>query len=118
MLLDVFRKVDLVLRFVYVAFVPFILLNLAAVIPISGLLIGSALVTGVALFGSERWRASVANAPVGKKFLTNMARVGDYYAEHPPRPLVFYILYPLLLPYVLINKSARTEFLLFRRLNI
>jgi hypothetical protein len=114
----VLRAIDLVLRFVYVAIVPFILINMTAIMPISGILIGAALATAVALFGSAQWRERVSTVPVAGKFLANMARLGEYYEERPPRPLLFYIFYPLVLPYVLANKSARREFLLFRRLNV
>jgi len=37
-----------------------------------------------------------------------------YYREHPPRPFLYYVFYPLLAPYWLFQPEARREFLLFK----
>src|SRR5262249_21149323 len=37
-----------------------------------------------------------------------------YYRARRPRPFLYYVFYPLLFPYWLINREARTEFVLFK----
>ena len=37
-----------------------------------------------------------------------------YYRSHPPRPLLYYVFYPLLFPYWITVTEARQEFLLFK----
>jgi hypothetical protein len=116
-LLSFLRAIDLALRLAYCALVPMILAVLYPRVPIGGLIIGATLATAIALAGTERWRAATARVPVVGGVLGNMARLGDYYAEHPPRPLLYYVLYPLLAPYWLVVARARREFLLYRKLN-
>jgi hypothetical protein len=38
----------------------------------------------------------------------------SYYRERPPRPFLYYLFYPVLFPYWLVNAGARREFLMFR----
>jgi len=38
----------------------------------------------------------------------------SYYREQRPRPFAYYLVYPLLFPYWLVNREARQEFLMFR----
>jgi hypothetical protein len=113
----VWQRVDLVLRFLYLILAPFFLSVMTGVFPMTGILIGCGLATGIALFGSKRWVALVGRLPIVGRILANMGRLGDYYEERAPRALVYYILYPLLAPYWLVNRDARREFLVYRRLN-
>lgn len=110
-------RVDLTLRFAYVVLVPAGLVSLAMLVPVTALVLTAALATTVALIGTEAWRRKVGGVPVLGKFLGNMARVGEYYADNPPKPLIYYIAYPLLFPYWLIKRKARQEFLLYRRIS-
>ena len=41
-----------------------------------------------------------------------------FYRENPPKPFVYYLFYPLLLPYWLLNRTARRELLLYRGLTV
>ena len=113
----VWRAIDLVLRLVYVFAVPILLAPLTVVFPITATLVGAGLATIVSLIGSERWQATVGRIPVLGRALGGMTAVGDFYREHPPKPLVYYIFYPLLLPVILFMRVPRREFLLYRRLN-
>jgi hypothetical protein len=113
----VLRAVDLVMRFIYVLVAPLMLAPLAAIFPIKATLIGAGLATAIALFGSERWTQTVGRIPVLGRVLGGMGRLGAFYREHPPKPLVYYILYPLLLPVILFRRVPRREFLLYRKLN-
>lgn len=117
------RAVDYVLRFLYLFLAPLMLVGISQVMPIMGIMIGAGLATVVAVFGSDRWQDSVKRIRLLERFeivgrvVGGMGRLGDYYREHPPKPLVYYIAYPLLFPYWIFNRVARREFLLYRRLN-
>jgi hypothetical protein len=69
------------------------------------------------MFGSDRWHARVDKIPVLGRVLGGMGRLGDFYRDHPPKPLVYYIFYPLLLPVILFLRVPRREFFLYRKLN-
>jgi hypothetical protein len=109
--------IDLTLRFVYVALVPFLLPFINLLMPITGLLIGTGIATAVALIGSDVWLARVERIPFAGKLLAGLARLGAFYREHPPKPLVYYIFYPILLPVIVLFRVPRREFLLYRKLN-
>lgn len=110
--------IDRLLRFLYVLVAPVFLVAFAAIIPMTGVLVGIGIATIVALTGSDRWRARVSRIPGLGKPLANMANLGDYYRNHPPKPLVFYVAYPLLLPYVIYKPELRRELLLYRKVNL
>jgi len=111
------RTIDLVLRFVYVAAVPFLLPVINEIMPIQALLIGTGVATVIALVGSEVWRSHVERIPYAGKVLGNMGNLGEFYARFPPKPLVYYIVYPLLLPVILFLRVPRREFFLYRKMN-
>ena len=111
------RSVDLVLRFIYVAAAPLLLVPIAMMIPITGILISGALATVIALFGTHRWHAKVDRLPVVGRALGNMARLGDFYNEHPPKPLVYYVCSPVLLPGIVCRRVPRRELMLYRKLS-
>jgi hypothetical protein len=112
------RAIDLVLRFAYVAAVPFLLPILNTVMPLTGLLIGIGAATLIALIGSDAWRARVESIRYVGRFLGGMGKLGDFYRRYPPKPLVFYLVYPLLLPVVLFMRVPRRELFLYRKLNV
>ena len=111
------RTIDLVLRFVYVALVPFLLPIINEIMPIAAILVGTGIATTIALVGSERWRARVETIKYIGRPLGGFGRLGDFYARFPPKPLFYYILYPLLLPVILFMRVPRREFFLYRKLN-
>ncbi len=112
------RAIDLALRFVYVALVPFLIPIINLFMPITGLLIGTGLATLVALIGSDLWRAKVETIRYVGRILGGMGKLGDFYRRYPPKPLVYYLFYPLLLPVVLFMRVPRREFFLYRKLNV
>ena len=114
----VWSRIDLALRFAYVLVAPLFLVVAANLIPMTGVLVGVGIATTVALIGAERWRARTARIRFVGGFLGKLAALGDYYREHPPKPLLYYIFYPVLFPYWLFVRDARREFLLYRRLNL
>jgi hypothetical protein len=111
------RAIDLSLRFVYVALVPVLLPFINLFMPITGMLIGTGIATAIALIGSDRWRARVEGIRFVGKTLGGMAQLADFYREHPAKALLFYVLYPVLLPVLLFFRVPRREFLLYRKLN-
>ncbi len=111
-------RIDVALRFAYAVIAPFALVVIAQFLPISGALLSAALATAIAVFGTDRWIAYVGNVPLLGAGLRGMAGLGEFYREHPPKPLLYYVLFPLLLPYWLINRIARAEFLMYRRLGL
>jgi len=113
----VWAAIDLALRFVYVALAPALLAIIAYVMPLTGLLITAGIATVVALIGSEAWHARVDRLPLVGRLLGSMANLADFYRDHPPKPLVYYILYPVLLPVIVFRRVPRREFFLYRRLN-
>jgi hypothetical protein len=117
MMIAMLRAIDLVLRFIYVIAAPLMLAPMAVIFPITGTLVGAGLATVIALIGSDRWHARVDRIPVLGRVLGGMGKLGDFYREHPPKLLVYYIFYPLLLPVILFLRVPRREFLLYRKLN-
>ena len=109
------RTIDLVLRLIYVTLAPLMLAPLAAVLPITGTLVGVGIATVVALIGGDRWHHAVDRIPVVGRVLGGMSKLGDFYREHPAKPLVFYIVYPLLLPILLFRPVPRRELALYRK---
>lgn len=111
------RTIDLVLRLLYLVVAPLFLPVLASVLPITGTLVGAGFATIVALIGGDRWHATVDRIPILGRALGGMAKLGDFYREHPAKPLIFYILYPLLLPVILFRPLLRRELGLYRKVN-
>lgn len=118
MLALVWRRVDDVLRFVYVLIAPAVMVVLAKLLPITGIVISTGIATIIALTGSSQWIRTVAPLKIVGKPLAKFARLGEYYRGHPPKPLLYYIAYPLLFPFWLFNKAARTEFLVYKRIGV
>jgi hypothetical protein len=114
----VWRAIDLALRFIYVALIPPILAVMNAIIPVGGIVISAAIATVIAMLGAERWHARVDRIPVVGRALGGMGRLGEFYKEHPPKPLVYYIFYPILLPVILFMRVPRREFLLYRKISL
>ena len=107
-------SIDRALRFLYCAAVPMFIVAFAVVAPVGGVIFGAVLAAAVALIGPDRWRAWTARVPLAGRVVGNMARLGEFYRETPPRPLVYYVVFPLLF----FSKRARTEYRLYRRLNV
>jgi len=112
----VLRAIDIGLRFLYVLLAPAMLILLRAVLPITGMIVSAGIATVIALAGAERIQARLAGSKVLGKLFGGMTKLGAYYDEHPPKPLLYYIAYPILFPYWLFVRDARREFLLYRKL--
>jgi hypothetical protein len=104
---------DLLVRCLFFATAPFLLVFLALLFPVTGavLQIGLALVV---FFARETVQRSLVLWPALRPLLSNQLEFEAYYLEHPPRPFLYYVFYPLLAPYWLTVRSARREFLLYK----
>jgi len=112
------RRIDHVMRFAYVLLCPVMIAALTALLPVTGIMINALLATVIALAGSERWVARTQNIKLVGRPLAKFGRLGEYYRANPPKPLLYYVLYPLFAPYWLLKKSARTELLVYKRLGV
>ncbi|MBL0214400.1 MAG: hypothetical protein IPQ07_10985 [Myxococcales bacterium] len=110
------RRVDDVLRFIYVLLSPAMIVALGMVVPIGGIMISAGLATAIALTGSTQWILRVSTLKLIGKPLAKFAKLGEYYRVHTPRPLLYYVLFPVLFPYWLFKRTARQEFLAYKRI--
>ena len=104
---------DAVLRLAFFAAAPFLLFTLAHYIPITGTLLNLALALVVFLF-AKPLRTCARRWPWLRRLLGRKLRFNDYYHQHPPRPFLYYVAFPLLAPYWLMNREALREFLLYK----
>ncbi|MGH7293808.1 MAG: hypothetical protein ACRELB_02690, partial [Polyangiaceae bacterium] len=104
---------DLSLRLTFFAAAPFLLVFVAAIFPVTGAVaqVGLAL---VAFFLGEGLRRITARSRLAGWLLASQLEFEAYYRAHPPRPFLYYVFYPLLFPYWLVVRDARSEFLLFK----
>jgi hypothetical protein len=104
---------DFGLRVAFFAVAPCCLAFAALLFPVSGALlqIGLALVV---LLAGELPRALASRYRLTRLLLSSQLALDAYYREHPPRPFLYYVFYPLLFPYWLWVRDARREFWLYR----
>lgn len=107
------RAVELVLRLVYFAAAPALLVLLAMTYPVAGVVTNIGFAVLVFAFASavRRW---VERYPLLGKVLGAQLRFEEFYKEHPPKPFVYYLFYPLLFPYWLSQPVPRRELGLYR----
>lgn len=104
---------EYLLRLAFFAAAPFAIVRLAALFPVRGVLIDVAVALVIFAWG-DKARRIAARSRVLKWLLGEALAFEDYYRVRPPRPFVYYLLYPLLFPYWLIARDARREFWVFR----
>lgn len=110
------RQIDDVLRFGYVLIAPAIIVVLGGLLPITGMVLTTGIATVIALVGSQAWVDRVSLVQWVGKPLAKFGQLGEYYREHPPKPLPYYVLYPLFAPYWLLKREARRELLAYKRI--
>jgi hypothetical protein len=106
-------QLEYALRLVFFACVPFGVVLLALLVPMTGAVINMALAL-VVFFSSEALIGMAERKPWIGRVLRRQLAFEAYYRERPPRPFLYYVFYPLLLPYWLINRDARQEFFIFK----
>jgi hypothetical protein len=104
---------DFLLRLAFFATVPFVLVLVAAIFPVTGALVQVALGLA-AFFAGEALRRWASRSKLVSLAVSSQLEFEAYYREHPPRPFLYYVFYPLLAPYWLVQREARREFLLFK----
>ena len=107
------EHLEYVLRLAFFAFVPFMVVLLAMLVPMGAAIANMVLALGAFFFG-EVLVGAAEKRPWLKRVLRRQLAFEAYYREHPPRPFLYYVFYPFLLPYWLVVAPARREFLLFK----
>lgn len=107
------RAFDTLLRVAFFVSAPVILVRVATLVPITGTLVDVALALTV-LFVGERLRKRASSSKILRHAFVTAFAFDDYYQAHPPKPFLYYVFYPLLFPYWLVNREARREFWLFK----
>ena len=104
---------DFFLRLAFFSLAPVAIVFAAELFPVRGAIIDVGLALGLFIAGEavQRWASQTR---LVKGFLRQALAFEAYYRSRPPRPFLFYLAYPLLFPYWILNKDARREFLLFR----
>lgn len=105
--------IGFVVRLLYFLVAPFVAIAAAAVIPMTGVLVHFVLLL-VSFTFIEALRRSASRYRLVERIARNQLRFEAFYREHPPRMFLYYVCYPLLLPYWLANRVARQEFALYR----
>ena len=101
------------LRLAFFAAVPFAIVILASLVPMTAALVNIVLALGAFFFGEVLRKHAQERGWLGKVLRRQLA-FEEYYRERPPKPFVYYLFYPLLFPYWLSVAEARREFWLFK----
>lgn len=104
---------DFVLRLAFFSLAPVAIVFAAELFPVRGALVdvGLALTVFVAGEAVQRWASKTR---LIRALLREALAFETYYRGRSPRPFLYYLAYPLLFPYWLINGDARREFFVFR----
>jgi hypothetical protein len=105
---------DFVLRLAFFALAPWVFLFFSLLVPVGAILFNLALTLFV-FFIAEAYRAHIRRGSIAYKLMRRQLALADFYRRRPPRPFIYYLLYPLLAPYWLLTRDGRSEFRLFRR---
>jgi hypothetical protein len=105
---------DFLLRLAFFAIVPFVLVLVAAIFPVTGALAQVALGLAGVFTGEAVRRWASRRSKLVSMAVSSQLELEAYYRRHPPRPFLYYVFYPLLAPYWLFEPEARREFLLFK----
>lgn len=109
------RVLDYLLRFAFFAIVPYVATLIAAFFPMTPVIVNVAL-TLLVFATAESLREQAARRPLLGRLLGRRLAFEEHYRENPPRPFLFYVFYPVLLPYVLVRADTRKELGLYRGL--
>ncbi|CAN5924029.1 hypothetical protein BH11MYX4_BH11MYX4_27010 [soil metagenome] len=101
------------LRLAFFAAVPFGIVILASLVPMTAALVNIVLALGAFFFGEVLRKHAQERGWLGKVLRRQLA-FEEYYRERPPKPFVYYLFYPLLFPYWLVVPEARRELWLFK----
>jgi hypothetical protein len=104
---------DFFLRLAFFSSAPVAIVFASELFPVRGALIDVGLALGLFAAGEavQQWASKTR---LIRELLKEALAFEVYYRSRPPRPFLYYVAYPLLFPYWLLNRDARREFLLFR----
>ena len=108
---------DFVLRLAFFVGAPIAIVKAAALFPVGGAIV-QIVIALVIFFVGEAARGLSEKYTLARRLLRKQLEFEAYYREHPPRPFLYYVFYPLLFPYWLWNREARRELMLFRGFTI
>jgi hypothetical protein len=103
---------DFAVRLVFFWATPALIYAMSQVFSMTGALLGMAVCLLVFL-SSSGLRHRLSGSGLLSRLLGRPLAFEAFYREHPPRAFLYYVAYPFLLPYWLINREARQEFLVF-----
>jgi hypothetical protein len=85
----------------------------ALLFPVAGTLasIATALIV---ILAAETFRRLARRSKWVKRLLSRELAMEEHYQQHPPKRFLYYVFYPLLFPYWLINANARKEFWFYK----
>jgi len=107
------RALDFAMRLAFFAIVPFLATWVSALFPMTAVLVNVALT--LAIFATaEAIRERAGRSPLLARVVRRHLAFEEHYREHPPGPFLFYVFYPILLPYVLFRAQTRRELWLYR----
>lgn len=107
------RTLDFALRFAFFAVVPFLATWVSALFPMTAVLVNVALTLAI-FAAAEAIRERAGRSPLLERLVRRHLAFEAHYREHAPKPFLFYVFYPLLLPYVLFRRETRRELWLYR----
>jgi hypothetical protein len=107
------RALDFALRLAFFAIVPFLATWVSALFPMTAVLVNVALTLAI-FAAAEAIRERAGRSPLLARVVKRHLAFEAHYREHPPGPFLFYVFYPLLLPYVLLRADTRRELWLYR----
>lgn len=104
---------DFLLRLAFFVVAPFVIVAAALLFPVRAALVDVGLALSVFVMGEALKRKARAYR-FSSWLFAQAFEFESFYAEKPPRRFAYYLFYPLLFPYWLLNREARREFLVFR----
>ncbi len=108
---------DFASRVAFFAIVPFIVLVIAAIFPVTMTIVNLGVCVMAVIFANVI-RSAERRWPVLNRVFGGVMKFEQYYRLHPPKPFAYYIFYPLLFPYWLTVDHARREFVLYKAINL
>lgn len=100
---------DFFLRLAYFAAGPTFLLIFAVDFPLTGAVVNMSILLALLIA-----RGLLPDVHLTRKLFGRAVRLEHYYRRHPPKPFVYYVFLPLLVPYWLFYRPARREIRLYR----
>lgn len=106
-------QLDFAARLAFFILAPLAIVPVALLFPVTGTLVSIALALTVIL-ATETVRRVARKSRVFKAMVSRELAMAEYYQQRPPKPFAYYLFYPLLFPYWLVNGHARKEFWFFK----